>query len=203
MVSLNRSIALILLAAGGSQRMGYPKQLLPVQGRSLLRYIANRVCEAPGEAKFVVLGAYHEVLSLELIDLPLEILINDDWDLGMSSSLQTGIAALPNSIAAAMILLCDQPHVSVELIEQLIQQYQQTQAPIVACAYGETVGVPALFDRSLFGELQQLTADEGARSVIQAHRDRLVTIPFPQGAIDLDTLEDWEAFLMESPLEQA
>jgi molybdenum cofactor cytidylyltransferase len=195
MISRDRTIGIILLAAGASQRMGSPKQLLSFAGRSLIRHMGDIISDSNCNPKIVVLGANHTLIKPALINLPLQIQINSDWALGMSTSLRCGISALPDSVTAIVILLCDQPFVSVALIHQLIQRYEQTQASIVACEYSGTAGVPALFDRSLFSELQHLTGDQGARRLIQANRDRTLTIPFPQGSIDLDTIEDWTTFL--------
>src|SRR5206468_342859 len=91
-----------------------------------------------------------------------------------------------------VVMLCDQPQVTAAAIGRLLSAYQQTRAPVVAAAYHNTVGVPALFSRSAFADLLALPADEGAKNVIAAHGERVVTISIPEGAMDIDTPDDYE-----------
>ena len=115
----------------------------------------------------------------------------------MSSSIRAGIQALntqPNQIGAAVITLCDQPFISAQIINQLVEAYQMTDRLIIASEYAGTLGVPALFSRNFFSELTTLREVEGAKQVIKRYRQKVFRVPFPKGAIDIDTPKDYEQF---------
>lgn len=113
----------------------------------------------------------------------------------MSSSIRVGLKALlamnPN-LDAVVILLCDQPLVSSQTLNQLIEAYHVTGNPIIASEYSETVGVPALFNHHLFSELMALKSTEGAKKLIKKHINKVFSVPFSEGAIDIDTPNDYE-----------
>jgi molybdenum cofactor cytidylyltransferase len=198
--SSQNAIAAVILAAGASTRMGTPKQLLLYQGRSLLRRAIETAIAAHCRPIFVVLGAYSAQIRCELKDLPVQVVENLEWRTGMGSSIRHGIQALIETsplVEAAILLLCDQPFVSAPTIHQLQSVYRSTHNPIVASAYQNTIGVPALFHSTLFLELTGLTQAEGAKKVIQRHINSAVTVEFPQGAIDLDTPNDYQQFIYQ------
>lgn len=188
-------IGLIILAAGASTRLGTPKQLLPYEGKSLLRHAAETALASSCRPLVVVLGSNPAPLRLELEGLPVHCVENPDWEQGMGSSIRAGMKALLAASGpereAALFMLCDQPHVSAALIDALIAAYRQTVSPLVASEYGGTLGVPALFDRSLFSELSLLNGAEGAKQILQRHRAQAIGIPFPKGTVDIDTPEDY------------
>lgn len=196
--SSQNTIAAVILAAGASTRMGTPKQLLLDQGQSLLRRVIETAIAAHCSPIFVVLGAYSAQIRCELKDLPVQVVENPEWQTGMGSSIRHGIQALIDktpTVEAAILLLCDQPFVSAPTIHQLASVYRSTNKPIIVSAYQNTIGVPALFHSTLFLELTGLTQAEGAKKVIQRHLNSVVTVEFPQGAIDLDTPDDYQQFL--------
>jgi molybdenum cofactor cytidylyltransferase len=191
-------IAAIILAAGASTRMGTPKQLLMLQGKSLLRRVTETAIAADCSPVVVVLGAGSDRIRDEVSHLPVKIVENPEWRTGMGSSVRSGIHTLHNTapeVDAAILLLCDQPFVTVQTMHQLILHYRLTQQPIVASTYQGIVGVPTLFDAKFFGELSSLSQAEGARAMIQRHQDSVVTVEFPQGAIDIDTPSDYQRCL--------
>lgn len=188
-------IAIVILAAGGSKRIGSPKQFLVYEGHSLLRHVAEIATQSEATMTYVVAGAETVRVKAELAGLSLHIIENKNWQEGLSSSLRAGINALPKNINAALLMLCDQPKVTTRLLNTLITSYQSSGKSIVACEYGKTLGVPALFDRSLFSELLTLTGDQGAKGIITRYADRAVQIPFPEGNIDIDTPSDYEALM--------
>jgi molybdenum cofactor cytidylyltransferase len=196
-------IAAIILAAGSSRRMGTPKQLLRYQGRSLLRHVTEIVLSSSADEVFVVLGAEFEKMAEEVRTLPVQVIHNDSWPEGLSSSIKAGIARLPGDATAAIILLCDQHRISTDLLNRMIGESRISPSSIVACAYGGTLGVPALFPRSLFPDLSRLTGDRGAQELIRAQIARVRSVPFPDGTADIDTIEDTpgtvpvEAFLFD------
>lgn len=190
----NRTIGIVILAAGESARMGQPKQLLPYVGTTLLRHTVEKALSIPDAWVIVVLGAFAEKIRPSLNGLPVTIVENPAWSSGMGSSLRTGLEAalFANSeTAAAIFLLCDQPLVSTAILDALIQTHRETGATIVASEYGEILGVPALFHRSLFPELLGLSGGEGAKKIISRHRDKAIGIPFADGAVDIDTPGDY------------
>ena len=186
-------VALLLLAAGASTRMGRPKQLLPWQGRTLLRHAAV----ASGCAPIVlVTGALHQELVAEVAGLPVQDVRNEGWESGMASSIQTGLAVVALAQPrAVLIMLTDQPLVTPELLRQLVARQQQTQAPIVAAAYGDTLGVPAIFAHSMLPELLQLQGQQGAVRLIACHGAAVGQVAFPAGLLDVDTPEQYAALL--------
>jgi molybdenum cofactor cytidylyltransferase len=197
------SFATIILAAGASTRMGRPKQLLPIQGHSLLRQVTETTLVAGGPV-VVVLGAYQEQIQPQIRDLPVQIVANPDWSRGMGTSIGCGVNALleqTTPLKAVILLLCDQPFVSPSLLTQLRELYIATQAPIIASAYADTCGVPALFSAQLLPELARLEPQAGAKAILQRYRAKLVTVDFPLGEIDVDTMDDYQAYLarLKSP----
>ena len=191
------AVGVVILAAGASTRMGTPKQLLPLQGRSFLRHAAETALASVCQPVVVVLGAYAERLRQEVEDLPVQVVENLRWAEGMSSSVGAGVAALeatPDKISAVVLTLCDQPFVSAEVINQIVEAYHVTGKPIVASEYAGTLGVPALFSRTFFSELKALRRGEGAKQVIAKHAHEVFGVPFPEGAIDIDTPKDYEQF---------
>ena len=191
------AIGVIILAAGESSRMGRPKQLLSVNGKTLLRHAidAARVID---EAPVVVLGAHAAAICAEVNGLPVTIIENTDWQSGMGGSLRTGLQALLDhspKTQAAIIMLCDQPRVTGDILRALVEPYRSSASPIVACEYGGVLGVPALFHRTMFQELLALQGAEGARKIIQRYPAQAARVSFPDGAIDLDTPEDFAAVM--------
>lgn len=189
------SIATIVLAAGGSTRLGEPKQLLAQDGTTLIRQIAQTALSLKTGPVIVVLGAHEERIRAELIDLPLLIAVNQHWHEGLASSLQIGLNSLSDEpVEAFLVLLIDQPFVTADILQQLIITHEQTRKGIVACRYAEPshLGVPALFDIRYKAEFLRLSGDVGARKLIQQHADDCAEVLFPLAAIDLDTQQDVE-----------
>lgn len=193
------TVGLMILAAGASTRMGTPKQLLPYQGRSLLRHTAEVAITSQCYPIVVVLGSQPNRIKSEIDSLALHIVENKRWVEGMGSSIQAGMAhlmTLNSNLEAITIALCDQPFVSCQLFNQLVQVYWSNHSAIVASEYAGTLGVPALFSHALFAELLALDAGMGAKHVIQKHIDQVYRVPFPKGAIDIDTPKDYEQLQM-------
>lgn len=208
LTSTSGPVALVLLAAGASSRMGQPKQLLPYQGRTLLRHAAETALATGCQPVVLVTGAVHEPLAQGVRGLPLLIAHNPEWATGMGSSIRAGLKAAlekaPQPPAAVLIMLCDQPLVTPALLLDLIEQQHLTQAPVVAAAYGDTLGVPAVFGAATFAALQQLRGAEGARKLIAAYEPAVGSVPFPGGIFDVDTPAQYAALLQaRSPDEAA
>ena len=185
---------MLLLAAGASTRMGRPKQLLPWQGRTLLRHAAETAVASGCAPIILVTGALHEELLPEIAGLPIRTVRNAEWATGMASSLRAGLAAVAEATpAAVLVMLTDQPLVTPELLRQLMARQRQTQAPAVAAAYGDTLGVPAIFGQLLFPQLQQLHGAQGAGRLLAALGAIVESVDFPAGLLDIDTPEQYAA----------
>jgi len=184
------SLFAIVLAAGASTRFGSPKQLVRIAGRPLLHTAVTRASEVTGSALIVVLGSGAAELGALLKHSPGSVVINQDWREGLASSIRAGIARLPLTCAGALLLLADQPAVSTDDLKRLAGTWRKQPQYIAAALYAGTVGVPAIFPRSLFPELAQLRGDAGARILLRRNAARVVRVPMPSAAIDVDTPED-------------
>jgi molybdenum cofactor cytidylyltransferase len=189
------TVGLIILAAGASTRMGTPKQLLPYRERSFIRYITESAIASVCQPIAVVLGANAERIKPEISQLPVQIVENQQWAEGMSSSIRVGLEALlgvNQNLEAVAIALCDQPFVSSQTLDRIVEVFHFTDKPIIASEYAGTLGVPVLFSRSLFSELMALKSNEGAKQLIKRHIHEVFSVPFPEGSIDIDTPTDYE-----------
>ena len=187
-------IGAVILAAGPSTRMDTPKQILHFRGETLVRRAASAAIEAGCWPVVVVTGAHAVVTREALLGLDVQEAENKEWESGMSSSLRVGIEALVKTvprISAIVLMLCDQPFVTREIIAGLVSAHCETNRAIVASAYGGSYGVPALFSRKYFAELTALKGALGAKQVIQKHIAEIQLLNFPQGEIDIDTPDDF------------
>jgi molybdenum cofactor cytidylyltransferase len=181
---------LILLAAGGSTRMGRPKQLLPWGESTLLRHACETAIATGCSPIIVVLGCEEKACRKVLHGLPVVITTNADWKKGLGSSLEVGVKKLEEEaphVSGTLIMLADQPTVTADFLTSLLASWKSPERPIAATLYGKEGGVPAVFDRSYFSELRSLEHDRGARALIA--RDIAFTVLVDPGGnlIDLDT----------------
>ncbi|HEX8687156.1 MAG TPA: nucleotidyltransferase family protein, partial [Pyrinomonadaceae bacterium] len=187
-------VGAVVLAAGSSSRMGRPKQTLSYRGESLLRRAALAALGAGCRPVVVVTGAYAGLSRRELDGLDVREVFNPLWETGMASSIRAGVDGLLGAdagVAAAVFLLCDQPHVTAEVVSGLVSAHRATGRPVVASAYGGGFGVPALFGRALFAELARLEGTAGAKQVIKRHTSEAHFLTLTGGEVDVDTPEDY------------
>jgi molybdenum cofactor cytidylyltransferase len=193
-------IAIILLAAGSSSRMGQSKQLLMIDGEPLLLRSSRAALGSGVDRVFVVLGANAEAHQKTIDHLPLTTVVNAGWARGIGHSIKTGLREVLKTDAgteAVVVLVCDQPRLTQQHLFNLIHQYKKAKPGIVASSYSGTLGVPALFDKSVFNELLSIEDDQGAKKILKNYRAAIPSVNFIGGEIDLDTPADYRNFISE------
>ena len=195
-------IHVVVLAAGASTRFGSTKQLVRVGGRPLLHNVVSRAVELAGHSVTVVLGAHAGELAPLLKHSPAAISVNRDWAEGMASSIREGIAHIPATSDGVMILLADQAAVTTEDLRRLAGAWRRNPNGIAAAQYAGGVGVPAIFPRWCFRELNELRGDRGAQLLLQRHVDRLVRLPMPSAELDIDRPEDLLRLDVQTPVKR-
>jgi molybdenum cofactor cytidylyltransferase len=184
------SVHVIVLAAGASTRFGSPKQLVRLNGRPLLHLAVSRAVEVAGQAVTVVLGANAAELAPLLRHTPAAVVINREWAEGLGSSVRAGVARVPATADATLLILADQPAVTAQDLLRLVGTWRRQPQCIVAAHYAGTTGVPAIFPREDFPALCALRGDAGARALLKRGGERVVRVPLQSAAIDIDTPED-------------
>jgi CTP:molybdopterin cytidylyltransferase MocA len=192
------TIPALILAAGGSSRLGRPKQLVRVKDEPLLAR-ALRIARAAGaDPVFVVLGGSLQQIQ-GAVDLSGAIvLLNEQWMHGIASSIHAGMQAVEHRCPEAggiLILACDQPNLSAEHLRSMMAAFEESKAEkIVASGYASALGTPAIFPRAYFPKLYELEGDCGARSLLLDAGGQLIEVPFEGGEIDIDNPEDLRYF---------
>ena len=187
---LARPFAVVVLAAGASTRLGRPKQLESLDGRPLLRHVVDAAALARPDQLVVVLGHHGAAIAAALADAPGEIVHNPDARAGQSTSLAAGLAAVRADIERVVILLGDQPHVDPGVIVRVAEG----EGPARRARYRDRPGHPVALDRELFGRLELVSGDEGARSLLRELSDQVREVHVDADApLDLDTEEDARA----------
>jgi molybdenum cofactor cytidylyltransferase len=187
----------VVLAAGASTRFGSAKQLVRVGGRPLLHTAITRAAEVTGNALIVVLGAGAAQLAPLLKHSPGSVVVNQEWREGLGSSIRAAVARLPATCNGVLLLLADQAAVTAYDLKRLAGTWRKQPSYIAAALYAGTCGAPAIFPRATFRELAELRGDSGARALLRRNADRLVRVPMPSAAVDVDTPEDLLA--LEAP----
>jgi molybdenum cofactor cytidylyltransferase len=182
----------ILLAAGESRRMGYPKPLLKVDSETFVEHLAAAMLTVVARLTIVVGAHADRVRPAIPIDPRIKVVENPDWVRGQLSSIKAGIRALRPAASAALIHLTDHPTVKAETFASVVKAYRQSGKPIVIARHGGHRGHPVLFDRTMFAELLDAPEDQGARVVVNADASRVVysEVDDPGILLDLDTPED-------------
>ena len=201
-----KTFAILILAAGASSRLGHPKQLVKMNGETLLHRIASRATDSQVTKVLVVLGHQADAMERELHDLQnVRTIHNPEWQRGMGSSIKAGVRELASS-DAILISVCDQPYLTTAIFDELIQKLPHSPTGIVCSRYlpiespddpspstrhspfSTPYGVPAIFASQHFPALLALPDDAGAKTLITANDVKY--IDFPLGAVDIDTADD-------------
>jgi molybdenum cofactor cytidylyltransferase len=189
--------AIVLLAAGNSSRMGAPKQTLDIGGQTLLNHAVSCALSSQIPNVVVVLGANLAETQNLVHGLPIMTVVNPDWNRGMGKSLKLGVSKaieMNPMLEGIMIMVCDQPRVTVTHINEMGRIHIIKRPLAVASEYNGTLGVPVLFDRSVFSDLLMIDDQSGAKDVLKKIRTEVMSLPLLGGEIDLDTPEDYESF---------
>ena len=190
---MSLDVAAIILAAGRSSRLGRPKQLVPFNGRTLLRHAVQSAIYSPVESVTVVLGAFYPTLAREVRCLDARIVKNGEWSEGMGSSLKSGLrhvlAHEKKAYDGFLFLTCDQPLVDESMLSDLYCEFSSRE-DIVAASYNATVGVPAIVGRAHLENLLNLKDDAGARALLKSNDVSVKKVPCRGGEFDIDTASD-------------
>ncbi len=198
MTEIHQHIAtcgIIILAGGKSSRLGTAKQLLPYGSSTLLEHAVQTAIGSGIGPVIVVLGAEKERIGSSIKSYDVQVAENDEWEEGMASSIRCGIKKLLQYFPGtdgAMIMVCDQPFVNKELLQEMLILQQQTGKPAVSASYAGISGTPVLFHKDLFNSLLALKGDRGARKFLAEHPEMAATIEFPEGKLDIDTETDYK-----------
>ena len=191
-------IAAIVLAAGSSTRMGQNKMLLELGDETVLRRAVKVAAAAGLDPVVVVTGHQAEEAEAQLAGLGCAVAHNADHEVGIHTSVRVGIASLPESVDAAIVMLPDMPFVSPAMLQELVASYRGGDSPLAISRYGGEINAPPmLYDRSLFGELSVMQRRCG-REVIRRHRHEALELDWPEALLaDLDTPEDYQRVVNE------
>jgi molybdenum cofactor cytidylyltransferase len=166
-------LAAVILSGGASRRMGSPKALLPFQGRPFLEHLLDVTTHPKIGVRRIVLGAHAEPIASAVTLNPADVVINQDWEQGQLSSIQAALRSLPPDTDGMLLCLIDHPLISRSLVNGLVDLFYATRAPIVLPIFEGRRGHPVIFSAALYGELANAPQEQGARSVVWAHKDEI------------------------------
>ncbi len=193
---LTRELSAIVLAAGGSSRYGRCKQLVKINGSSLVRLAVDKLLPLFSHDRIsVVVGANQEAVAQAVRDLPVIVVENEHWQQGLASSLKAGINSLEPDCRAVLITLCDQILITEKHLRQLADKWIADPSRIIASGYAGTLGTPAVIPAEFYPQLLALEGDTGAKSVLRNNAERVSTLPTPEAEFDLDVPADLEKLL--------
>lgn len=188
-------IGVIILAAGSSSRLGYPKQLVSFRGKSLLQHSIDVARSLEYDTNVLVLGFNAIEIRDKINSRDFNVVTNEKWEEGMGTSISRGISeglSLENDLDHILILLSDQPFLSKDKIRELIHVHLESEMPATFSEYAGNIGVPAILSRELFPELQMLKGDQGAKKLMTDKNFEFKTVNFENGIFDVDSPADVE-----------
>lgn len=198
-MNIKGKISILILAAGGSSRMGaHIKQILPWKDYNLLGNAVETAQATLVDNTFIVLGAFDDIIKAEVNFEPNSIIFNPNWKNGLGSSIATGITHFLSkklSFDAVLIMLADQPFIDTTYLNEMLENWNQNPTKILTTQYKNRVGVPAIFGEKYFLELQKLNKDFGAKEIIAANASTILAMN-PEGKeIDIDSWETYQYLL--------
>lgn len=188
----HRRVAAIILAAGAGTRMGGRiKQLLPWRGKTLIEHAIDVATQSNAYETLVVLGAHFESIRPVVATASARIVLNRSWEGGQAASIRAGLNALAPEIDAAIFINADQPLLTIDVIDSILQRYRETDAAIISAEYAGRRGSPVLFRRKHFAELAILQGEQGGRELLAKYPVTRVEFADARLGIDIDTLDEY------------
>ena len=195
MIDSQSNIAVVVLAAGASSRMGEPKQLLQWGQTTLLGHTIKTAKEVNLREIIVVLGANYKLISKEVENETVTMLDNNDWQQGLGTSISCAVQYLQKSnseVKGVLFVLCDQPFINADYLRLMVSGFVPNSKQIIATFYQNgKQGVPVLFDMFYFNELVLLKDDFGAKDILKKYEPQTIVLKPPTENLDLDTKEDY------------
>ncbi|GLX79313.1 hypothetical protein tinsulaeT_26530 [Thalassotalea insulae] len=188
-------LEVILLAAGCSDRLGQPKQLVEFQGQSLI-IRQSKMALALSDKVICVLGFQAKRMAQEVSQLSVRCVNNENWHSGLASSIAAGVSAVAPETDAVLLLLVDQWQLTLDDLQRLVTRWQVEPESIVCAEHStqdsglaKVFGPPVIFPKQYFSALTRLPQGQGAKSVIAANRQQVIWLPLASAFVDLDTPE--------------
>jgi len=189
------NVALIILSAGSSTRMGTTKQLLAIGETTLLGLSIKHAQKSKADKVICILGANAKIIQDAIKSYDIDIVTNQNHKEGLSSSIVEGINHIENkNIDAVLIMLADQPKIDSNYLNKLLFSSEKNPTQIIASLYDDTIGVPAVFPKRYFNKLKELKGDKGAKDFLNTHKTEVISIK-SEKLIDIDTKDDYLNFL--------
>ena len=190
-------LAVLLLAAGSSSRMGVPKQLLKWNNSTLLQHTINTVKQIKKDEVVLVLGANFQDIKSKIDTTELTVIYNENWEKGLGNSIACGINQIIKSVQQidnVLIMLADQPLIDSNYLNEMIETQLLNPDKIICTSYqNKRLGVPAIFNKIYFKELSELNHDKGAKDLLNKNSDNILFLDGTYVISDIDTMEDYEA----------
>ncbi len=193
--------AVLLLAAGGSRRLGKAKQTLIHQSKPLINLAVEQALSLD-IGVYVVIGARKDSITPLIENYPVNILFNENWDAGIGTSISLAMSQIDKQTDSVLFMLCDQPFVPTNHYRKIVNISASAPSKIVATNYpNERKGVPAVFPKFYFDELKNLSKDQGAQSIIKLAADTVIGITCPEAELDIDTPDQVRELLSPIPID--
>ena len=186
-----RKIAVLIVAAGESKRLGQPKQLVKKNGVTLLENSLNEIIKSRVGDLFLVLGANAKMILSEIQPTDYQLITNKNWNRGIGESIAFGIKRIikEENYEGVIISVADQPFLTSAILKKIKKEISGNRI-IIKSKYEEGAGPPVYFSQHFFEEMKNLSDDNGAKSLIKKYKELVINIDFPQGNIDIDREED-------------
>lgn len=192
------NIAVVILAAGASRRMGSAKQLLPWGETTLLKHTITTAQKTCANSIIVVLGANYNVIKKDIKDIPITIIKNNNWELGLGQSIACGasfVLKLKEDIDGVLFMLADQPFINSKYLNKIMNTFLISTNQIISTSYSDGKnGVPTLFDKCYLKELSTLSDDNGAKSILREYHDNVNVLDSKIENFDIDSKADYDLF---------
>jgi len=194
-------ISAIVLAGGESKRMGKPKPLLRFNDKTFLGQIISVLKRSDADRITVVLGAEAETIRRSVDLSGANVVINKDYAKGQLSSLIAAIEQTPEDTDAILVCLVDAPFITKEVVNTIINEFRETNSPIIVPVFNKERGHPTLFSKSLFSELLSAPDDQGARAVLYSNEEKVLEVETSENGIliGIDTPDDYRRHFGTNP----